>query len=566
MQRRAITGIAAGAVVLGFGGLYIAGYVAASDTVPRHATVEGVGIGGLSRDEAVTRLSSELADRATADLTITVNGTEHPVDPARAGLSFDWSATVDASGVGRNWDPRHIFTVLRGGGETEPVLVVDEAALTAAVTQLADASDRGPVDATLEYRVQGSKVSIATTDAVDGVALDQQDARGSVVEAYRTGDPAAAIATVTAAAVTTAEVEEVATTVAKPAVAAPVTITITGSDSFNLTPAMIARSATFPEVGGVPAVRLDPGQLRKQATPAIDDLDLDEPSDARVEIRDGKPTVVPSKAGVDLAADDLARALTSVLTKTGEQRTATVASSKVKAAFTTTDAEKLGVKEVVGEFSTSFPYAEYRNVNLGLAASKINNTMLKPKEIFSLDDTLGPREAKYGWVKGYVLKSGRLKTELAGGISQSATTAYNAGFFAGLKDVEHHPHGLYFPRYPAGRESTIYGGSLDMRFQNDTPYGLVVQSFVTKASPGGQGSITVRIWSTGYHQIRTAEPVKSDFTSGRTIADNSPDCEDQAPTQGFTVRYYRAFISDGKEVRRENYTWTYRPGNEIRCS
>ena len=41
-------------------------------------------------------------------------------------------------------------------------------------------------------------------------------------------------------------------------------------------------------------------------------------------------------------------------------------------------------------------------------------------------------------------------------MSQSATTTFNAVFFAGLKDVQHRPHGLYIDRYPAGREATVF--------------------------------------------------------------------------------------------------------------
>ena len=55
---------------------------------------------------------------------------------------------------------------------------------------------------------------------------------------------------------------------------------------------------------------------------------------------------------------------------------------------------------------------------------------------------------------------------------------------------------FYIDRYPAGREATVYWGSLDLRFGNDTPHGVLVQAFVKPATASTQGSITVRIWST----------------------------------------------------------------------
>ena len=67
--------------------------------------------------------------------------------------------------------------------------------------------------------------------------------------------------------------------------------------------------------------------------------------------------------------------------------------------------------------------------------------------------------------------------DLGGGVSQMATTLFNAMFFAGLEDVEHKPHSFYIDRYPVGREATVAWGSLDLRFTNDTPHGVLIKSF-----------------------------------------------------------------------------------------
>ena len=81
--------------------------------------------------------------------------------------------------------------------------------------------------------------------------------------------------------------------------------------------------------------------------------------------------------------------------------------------------------------------------------------MLKPGEIFSLNGIVGERTAANGFVEGFIIKGGKFKEELGGGVSQSATTTFNAMFFAGLKDIQHQPHTLYIDRYPAGREATV---------------------------------------------------------------------------------------------------------------
>ena len=61
--------------------------------------------------------------------------------------------------------------------------------------------------------------------------------------------------------------------------------------------------------------------------------------------------------------------------------------------------------------------------------------MLKPGEVFSLNQVIGERTKANGFTEGFVIKDGRFRKELGGGVSQSATTTFNAMFFAGLKDV-----------------------------------------------------------------------------------------------------------------------------------
>ena len=93
--------------------------------------------------------------------------------------------------------------------------------------------------------------------------------------------------------------------------------------------------------------------------------------------------------------------------------------------FTTKEARALRVRERVSTFTTYFPYAEYRNVNIGRAAEIIDGTLLKPGETFSLNDTVGERTEANGFTKGYVINDGILVQDLGGGVSQMATTLFN---------------------------------------------------------------------------------------------------------------------------------------------
>ena len=199
---------------------------------------------------------------------------------------------------------------------------------------------------------------------------------------------------------------------------------------------------------------------------------------------------MPDKPGVRYQPEDVSRAFLRVLRKPAGQREARVAAKVARADFRTADARKLRIREQVSEFTTYFPHAAYRNTNIGRAAELVDGTVLKPGETFSLNGTVGERTRANGFTKGFIIEDGVYKEDLGGGVSQMATTTFNAMFFAGLKDIEHKTHSFYIDRYPVGREATVAWGSVDLRFQNDTPHGVLITASVTPSTVTTQGVVT----------------------------------------------------------------------------
>ena len=558
-----IAALVGGALLLVVGAVYLAGYLMAGDKLPKDAEIAGVAVGGLSTRAATDKLQAELGPRATAPITVTAGSQQAEVSPTEAGLGIDYAASVELAGGGRSLDPRHIWRVLTGGTQTDAVVTTDQPALDASVAALAKTVNREPKDAKLSF--DGAEV--VQTKGKDGVALNVDDASSAIEDAYlSSGGPVELPAEVTEPEITTAEVAALATSYAKPAVSGPVTLKAGAAGSFQVTAAMIGDSITFVAADGTLKPQLDADKLRKVSDAAVSTVELKKPKNATVRLVDGKPKVIAAVNGTTLSAANLAAAVEPVLTKTGKERTGDVELTGAKASFSTEDAAKLGITKVTGQFTTQFPYATYRNVNIGRAAELINNTVLKPGDTFSLNGIVGERTAKNGFVEGYIIQGGKFKKELGGGVSQSATTTYNAMFFAGLKDIQHQPHTLYIDRYPPGREATVAWPTLDLKFQNNTKYGVLVQAYVKKATPSSKGSITVKMWSTKtYDEIDSSALKKSNFTTGRKITDNDPKCEPQAPVQGFTVNYSRIFRNDGKVVKTEPFRWTYAPTDRITC-
>ena len=574
-RTKLFVGSAVGVAVLIVGGAYGVGYAKAGDNLPRNASVSGVPVGGMTADQAIETLETELADQAEAELEAKIEGIDGKgstvtIKPEKFGLSIDYPATVEQSGAGRSANPAHIWRVLTGGKNHQPVASVDEAQLSQAVAEVAKKRDGKAKNASVGFDTKGKKPEVKIGKAAKGITLDQQGAVEAITEAYPgpAEEPLILPAKVVEPEIGDDVAEKAAQDIAKPAISDDVTVdTGGGAGKFKVSESGIAKSLSFEAKDGQLVSKLDSKDLYKASKGAIKDLRISKPRNARWKISGGKPVLVKAVNGTEVKADDLAKAVEPALTKSGKERTVDIKLAGSDAKFSTADAEKAKVTEVTGKFTSSYPYASYRNVNLAQIAKRVNNTFLEPGETFSLNKVAGERNSANGYVDGYVIQGGVLKKESGGGVSQAATTLYNAGFFAGLEDVEHHPHTLYFDRYPAGREATVYYGSLDLRFKNDTDYGAVVTASTKAASPGGKGSITVKIWSTKtYDKITATDPVKSGYTSGQTITRSGPKCEYQAPIQGFNVSYSRLFFKDGKQVKKQKYSWRYSPGDEIKCT
>jgi vancomycin resistance protein YoaR len=191
-------------------------------------------------------------------------------------------------------------------------------------------------------------------------------------------------------------------------------------------------------------------------------------------------SVLPATAGRTVDVDAAtARLRARVLTadRSGPQP---LALTTVQPAITTAAAQR--VRTVVGTFTTRFAPGQPRATNIRRIAQLVDGTWVAPGAEFSLNGTAGRRTRARGFVADGAIVDGALTDEVGGGVSQFATTLFNAAFFAGVPILEHKPHSFYISRYPAGRESTVYYGAIDVRFRNDTAVPLLVRTRSTASS------------------------------------------------------------------------------------
>jgi hypothetical protein len=205
---------------------------------------------------------------------------------------------------------------------------------------------------------------------------------------------------------------------------------------------------------------------------------------------------------------------------------------------TTNELAALRIHELISEFTTYFPAGEPRVVNIRRAAELLDGRILAAGATFSMNRALGERTTARGFVPAPTIYGDRFIDSVGGGISQVATTLYNAAFFAGLDLVEHTPHSLYIDRYPMGREATISWGSPDLVFRNDWKAALLMKFDITDTS------ITVRFYSSSLgRRVETTTGTPYAWIGGT----------------GFSVDYTRRVYAEGRLLRDERFQTRYNP-------
>lgn len=205
------------------------------------------------------------------------------------------------------------------------------------------------------------------------------------------------------------------------------------------------------------------------------------------------------------------------------------------------EAEEYGIVQVVGEFTTNHRCCQNRVQNIQRIADLVRGHIIEPGGRFSVNEFVGKRTREKGFVAAGVIESGRFTDDVGGGISQFATTMFNAAFFAGLDFETYQSHSIYISRYPYGREATLSFPMPDLVVTNPTPYHMLIWTSYTDTS------ITVQLYSTPYF---TVEQTGQDrYAVGRCTGVNT----------------YRSRTDPAGTVIEDFVVATYRPGEGLDC-
>lgn len=210
------------------------------------------------------------------------------------------------------------------------------------------------------------------------------------------------------------------------------------------------------------------------------------------EEKSNKVTVFePSKPGIRLkneqASELILRGLQELETQT--QVEINLPLEYIQAEIETDDVNNLGIKELVGEGSSLFKGSIPERIhNIDLARLRISGTLIPPGQVFSFNKTLGEVSAKTGYKQAYIIKEGRTVLGDGGGVCQVSTTLFRAALNAGLPILERHAHAYRVHYYEddlgPGFDATVYDPNYDLKFENNTPGYLLIQSEINLKTKG----------------------------------------------------------------------------------
>lgn len=203
------------------------------------------------------------------------------------------------------------------------------------------------------------------------------------------------------------------------------------------------------------------------------------PIDAKFTIDNGLAIILtPAQNGQEL----------NVLTTTTELRQGLLANkseivltSKItEPAITAEKISALGISDRLAIGESNFTGSTLARIqNIKVSSKKYNGLIIKPNETFSFNTILGDVTASQGYAPEKVIKAGRIEYEYGGGICQVSTTLFRAAIMAGFPIVERKPHAFPVHYYePQGFDATIYPGSSDLRFINNTPGPVLIQTHI----------------------------------------------------------------------------------------
>ncbi|NLX11007.1 MAG: hypothetical protein GXY36_15260 [Chloroflexi bacterium] len=513
--------------------ILVSGYQIAhqDEILPGVSTVYDLNLAGMTRDEAITALAQRFAYADEATFTFRYGDQEWTLSAGDLGVALDVEATVDAaynagrgkSFLGNLFDQWDIWTE---GYPVAPVVTYNQTHAEQRLMEIANNYVNRPMrDATLTIS-DGRAVSTASQV---GITVDLPATlsvlRNEILALSSHSTISLVVAETTPATWDTGAAAEQVNL----ALSAPVKFVLGPEGSSNggpwsTSPASLAEMLILEQVPREDGtteyeVRVDLEQPRRFLEDLSTDLTV-VPVNARFVFNDETrqlEVIENSVSGRVLDIEGtLAQFESAVFAPSVEGRTVPLVFQDI--APTISDqatASQLGITELVVQKTTYFyGSTAARRRNIEVAAANFHGIVIPPGGEFSFNEWLGDVSVESGYEQGLIIVGNQTITGVGGGVCQVATTAFQTAFYGGYPIVERVEHAYRVNYYEQGEgpglDATVYSPIVDFRFLNDTPYHLLIETYVNP----NNSTVTWKFYSTGMNRRVVKEgPVVKNQTS-----------------------------------------------------
>lgn len=554
--RRGWVIVALGALLLS---MYTANAVASIGRVRSGVTAGSLKLGGKTEDEARKLLNERAQLLISEPVELFADNHRITVSPTEIGFRPDVEATLEeASGVGRRGNIFvRLWQRLRALFATTDVGWVSTYDAKEAKLLIDDFASRVDNEGH-EAGIEGRAGTIVPVGAVAGRRLDRERSIETIIaglEAWPRRSMELPISTKSRR--TTIDDARAAAKLANEWARDGIVIVAPDDSRSRLSQDQVASMiVAVPKRSGLDwalSVRFSSDRVKSALGDSMARFEQDA-RNATFAVNGALASVVAGQEGRKFSAGRTAERLADAAHRS-DDRIAEAAFSKTEPDLTTKEAQALDVHELVSSFTTNHPCCAPRVTNIHKIADTVNGAIIKPGATFSLNGFVGPRTVEKGYVLAPMIFDGEYRDDVGGGVSQFATTMYNAIFFGGYRINTHKAHTYYISRYPAGREATVSWPSPDLAFTNDSSSGIFVRTSYDNTS------VTVSFYGDKDGKTVTAEtgertnPTKPE-EQRRENPDLAPGEERvfQEGHDGFDIEVFRVIRRDGRETRQRFFT------------
>lgn len=267
------------------------------------------------------------------------------------------------------------------------------------------------------------------------------------------------------------------------------------------------------------------------------------PKNATIRINNGQIIITKEKNGYKLNKDKLKNTLVEKIVNM-DCSEEIIPIITIKPVYLYEDLSKINT--VLGRFETYFNSQNYnRSTNIKLAASATTNILLNQGEVFSFNSNIQNSDIGKYLKEAPVIINGKSEKGRGGGMCQVSSTIYNAALYSGMSIISVRNHSIPSPYIEKGRDATVSGGIIDLKFKNNykTPVYIYNQVMGNK------------IVCTIYGNKRDKQDIEiiteiTDEINNRIIRKNSEKYDlgvktiEQEGRKGYKVKTYRVYKND----------------------